>query len=232
MSGPASRGARDVEVVDAVAAKTLAKLPLETDEWKVDIVASGSQKALMLPPGLATLSVSDKAWKVIDTIDSPTFYFNLKAYRKSVAANDTPYTPAVTLIRGMKVAVDMINEVGIEKVWKRAALLAKATREAAKALGLEICSSSPSDSVTAIYLPEGVDDAIRKTLNGKYGISVAGGQDGWKNRVIRINHMGYIDPIETIGMLAALEYSLAQLGASVEIGKGVAAATKVLQDWE
>ena len=207
-------------------------LPLKTDEWGVDIVASGSQKAFMLPPGLATLAVSEKAWKVIDTIDAPGFYLNLKAYRKSVAADDTPYTPAITLIRGMKVTVDMINDIGIETVWERTAILAKATRAAAEALGLELCSKSPSDSVTAIYLPDGINDDIRRNLREKYGCSVAGGQDGWKNRVIRISHMGYIDPLDTIGLIAALEYTLADMGAKVEIGKGVAAATTVLKDWK
>jgi len=217
-------------IVDAITA--LGVLPLETDEWKIDIVASGSQKALMLPPGLATVCVSPKAWAVIDTIPNPGFYLNLKAYRKSIADNDTPYTPAVTLIRGMKVSVDMINEIGIEKVWKRASLLAKATREAAKAHGLAIGSKSPSDSVTAVALPAGVDDSIRKVLSGKYGISVAGGQDSWKGKFIRINHMGYVDPIDTIGMIAALEYALAGFGVNIEIGKGVAAAARVLKDWE
>ena len=216
-------------IVDAITA--LGVLPLETDEWGVDIVASGSQKAFMLPPGLAMLSVSEKAWKVIDTIDAPCFFLNLKAYRKSVASNDTPYTPAVTLLRGLKVAVDMINEIGIEKVWARAAIIAKAVRTAAEALGLKLCSQSPSDSVTAICLPEGIDDAIRKKLQSKYGCSVAGGQDDWKGKVIRINHMGYVDPLDTIGLIAAIEYTLNDMGAKVEIGKGTAAAVQVLKDW-
>ncbi|MCD4824500.1 MAG: alanine--glyoxylate aminotransferase family protein, partial [Phycisphaerae bacterium] len=125
-----------------------------------------------------------------------------------------------------------LNEVGIETIWSRSAILAKATRAAAEALGLKVCSQSPSDSVTAIYLPEGVDDGIRKVLKGKYGCSVAGGQDGWKNRVIRVSHMGYIDLFDTIGMIAALEYALVELGAPVEIGKGVAAATAILKDWK
>ncbi len=216
-------------IVDAITA--LGVLPLETDAWGIDIVASGSQKAFMLPPGLAMLSVSEKAWKVIDTITPPCFFLNLKAYRKSVADNDTPYTPAVTLIRGLKVAVDMINEIGIEKVWARAALLAKAVRTAAEAMGLKVCSQTPSDSVSAISLPEGIDDSIRKKLQAKYGCSVAGGQDGWKGKVIRINHMGYVDPLDTIGLIAALEYTLADMGAKVEIGKGTAAAVTVLKDW-
>ncbi len=207
-------------------------LPLKTDAWGVDIVATGSQKAFMLPPGLAMLSVSPKAWKKIESIAPPSFYLNLQAYRKSVAGNDTPYTPAVTLIRGLKVALNMLNDVGIETVWARAALLAQATRAAAEALGLKVCSQSPSDSVTAISLPAGLDDTIRKSLRSKYGVSVAGGQDEWKNKVIRISHMGYVDPLDMIGAIAAIEYTFAAAGAKIEIGKGVAAAVQVLKDWK
>ena len=207
-------------------------LPLKTDEWGVDIVASGSQKAFMLPPGLAMVAVSEKAWKNIDSIDAPCFYLDLKAYRKSLAKDDTPYTGPVSLIRGLKVSVDKINEIGIETIWSRCAILAEATRTAARALGLRICSQSPSDSVTAVALPEGVDDTIRKVLRTKYGVSVAGGQDDWKGKVIRISHMGYVDPLDTIGMLAALEYALAEMGAKIEIGAGVAAAVSVLRDWK
>jgi aspartate aminotransferase-like enzyme len=216
-------------IVDAITA--CGTLPLETDKWGVDIVASGSQKAFMLPPGLAMLSVSDKAWAKIDEIDAPGVYLNLKAYRKSIAKDDTPYTGAVSLVRGLKVSVDMINAIGIEKLWARTAILAKATRTAAEALGLKICSQSPSDSVTAIYLPEGVDDGIRKVLKSTYGLSVAGGQDDWKGKAIRISHMGYVDPLDTIGMIAAVEYALVKCGAKVQIGKGVAAAVEVLKDW-
>jgi aspartate aminotransferase-like enzyme len=207
-------------------------LPLETDAWGVDIVASGSQKAFMLPPGLAMLSVSEKAWKNIDAIKAPCIYLDLKAYRKSIADDDMPYTAPVTLLRGLRVSVDMINAIGIETIWARCALLAKATREAVKAIGLGVCSQSPSDSVTAIRLPEGVDDGIRKVLQKKYGFNVAGGQDDWKNKVIRVSHMGYVDPFDTIGFIAALEYTLADLGVKVEIGKGVATAANVLREWK
>jgi len=206
-------------------------LPLRTDEWKIDIVATGSQKALMLPPGLATVAVSEKAWKIIDAIKAPGLYLDLKAYRKMVVKNDTPYTPAVSLIRGLKVSLDMINAIGVEKVWARCALLAKATREACEALGMKVFSKQPSDSVTGIMYPPGVDDAFRKKLQAKYGINAAGGQDDLKGKCFRVSHMGYVDPIETIGMIAAIEYTLAELGVAVEIGKGVAAATRVLKDW-
>ncbi|MHC4294492.1 MAG: pyridoxal-phosphate-dependent aminotransferase family protein [Planctomycetota bacterium] len=207
-------------------------LPLETDAWNVDVVGAGSQKALMLPPGLATLAVSEKAWKLAENIDPPCFYLDLNAYRKSVAKNDTPYTPAVSLVRGLKVAVDTINAIGIDTVTARTAVIARATREAAKAIGLAVFSQQPSDSVTGLLFPEGVDDSFRKALRTKYGASVAGGQEHLKGKLFRISHMGYVDPMETIGLIAAIEYTLADLGAKVEIGAGVAAATKILKDWK
>ena len=233
----------DLEAIGAIVGETDAilladcitaagALPLETDAWGVDVVAAGSQKALMLPPGLATLAVSEKAWALGEKIVSPCFYLDLKAYRKSVAADDTPYTPAVSLIRGLQVSVDTINEIGIETIWARTAILAEATRAAAEAIGLGIYSRQPGDSVTALSLPEDIDDSIRAKLRDKYGVSVAGGQAQLKNKIIRISHMGYVDPLETIGMIAALEYTLADMGADVEIGKGVAAAVAVLKDWQ
>ena len=127
--------------------------------------------------------------------------------------------------------MDTINAIGIETVWKRTALLAKATRTAAEALGLKVFSKRPSDSVTGLLYPDGVDDSFRKVLRTKYGCSVAGGQEHLKGKLFRISHMGYVDPLDTIGLLAAIEYTLAELGADVEIGKGVAAAVKVLRDW-
>jgi aspartate aminotransferase-like enzyme len=161
------------------------------------------------------------------------FYLNLKAYKKSLAANDVPYTPAVSLIRGLQVALAMIHAIGIEKVWARSALLAKATREAAKALGLTVFSKQPADSVTGILYPPGVvDKTFRgKILRDKYGCSVAGGQDHLEGKMFRVSHMGYIDPLDTIGLIAAIEYALTECGVKVEIGKGVATAAKVLKDW-
>ena len=224
---------RDTDVlllVDGITA--VGALPLKTDEWGVDVVASGSQKAMMLPPGLACVTLSEKAWKAAESVTAPGFYLDLKAYRKSIAGNDTPYTPAVSLIRGLKVALDMIHGIGIETVWARTALLAAAARAAATALGLKVFSSQPAASVTGIWYPEGVGDDFRKVLRTKYGVSVAGGQDDVKGKIFRMSHMGYVDPLETIGMLAAVEYTLAELGAEVQLGVGVAAAAKVLADWK
>ena len=206
-------------------------IPLKTDEWHVDIVGCGSQKAFMLPPGLAFLSVSDKAWDIIEKQDAKCFYLDLKAYRKSLAKKDMPYTAAVSLIRGMKVALEMIHEIGIEKVWSRTAALAGAMRAAAEALGLKIFSKQPSDSVTCMLYPDGVGDDFRKVLRARYGCSVAGGQDDLKGKAFRVSHMGYVDPLDTIGLVAAIEYVLADCGVAVETGRGVAAAVAALKDW-
>jgi len=235
----------DLEAIGKVVAETDAilladcitsagALPLKTDEWKIDVVGTGSQKALMLPPGLAMVAVSEKAWRKADTVKAPAFYLDLKAYRKSVADNDTPYTPAVSLIRGLKVALEMINEVGIETIWERTALLARATREACTALGMKVFSKQPSDSVTGILLPEGVTDGQfrNKLLRDKFGCSVAGGQNQLKGKLLRVSHMGFVDPLDTIGLIAAIEFALADCGVEVKIGSGVATAARILKDWK
>ena len=233
----------DLEAIGRVVAKTDAiliadcitaagTLPLKTDAWNVDIVGAGSQKAFMLPPGLAIVSVSEKAWRCIEAVEAPGFYLDLKAYRKKVVDNDTPYTAPVSLIRGLQVAVDMINEIGIEKVWARTAMLAKATRAAAEEMGMKLFSRQPSDSVSALLYPDGVDDGFRKALQARYGCSIAGGQEALKGKLCRISHMGYVDPLDTLGLIAAMEYTLAEQGAKVEIGSGVARAAKVLKDWQ
>jgi aspartate aminotransferase-like enzyme len=208
-------------------------LPIKMDDWGVDIVATGSQKALMLPPGLALVGVSAKAWAQIEKIKAPALYLDLKAYRKSVVDGDVPYTPAITLIRGLEVALGMIQKVGIEKVWSRSAILAHASREAAKAIGLTIYSKQPSDSVTGIMYPAGVEDKKfrNKVLRDKYGASVAGGQGELEGKMFRISHMGYLDPIDTIGLIAVIEYALTDCGVKVEIGKGVATAARIIKDW-
>ncbi len=207
-------------------------MPLKTDEWGVDIVGAGSQKAFMLPPGLGFVAVSEKAWKAVDAVEAPGFYLDLKAYRKSIAKNDTPYTAPVSLIRGLKVSLEMILGFGMETIWARSAILAAAMRAAAGPMGMKVLSRQPSDSVTGLLYPEGVDDGFRKLLESKYGCSIAGGQEDLKGKLCRISHLGYVEPLETIGLIAAMEYTLAELGVDVEVGAGVAAAVKVLKDWK
>lgn len=233
LQGIAAEVAKTDAILIADCITSAGTLPLRTRDWGVDIVVSGSQKAFMLPPGLAIVAVSDKAWKVIDTITPPTLYLNLKAYRKSIAENDVPYTPAVTLLRGLQVALDTINGIGIEKIWSRCAIIAEAFRKAMQAQGLVIFSRQPSDSVSGVLYPEGVEDKKfrNKVLRDKWGSSVAGGQGMLEGKMFRVSHMGYIDPLDTIGLVAAVEYALAECGVKVEIGKGVAVAANIIKQW-
>ncbi|MBF0329083.1 MAG: alanine--glyoxylate aminotransferase family protein [Nitrospirae bacterium] len=215
-------------VVDAISA--LVAEDIRTDEWGIDIVVGGSQKGLMLPPGLAFVSVSDKAWKRNETSKIPHFYFNFKKERENLAKNQTNFTSAVTLIIGLNEAIRVLQQEGLENVFKRHARLANATREAVKALGLGIYSKeSPSNSVTAIEAPAGVDgQQIYKILREKYGITGAGGQDRAKGKIFRLAHLGYADTFDVITGIAALEMVLKELGYNLKLGTGVAKAQELL----
>lgn len=217
-------------IVDAISA--LVAQDLRTDEWGIDIMVGGSQKGLMLPPGLAFVSVSDKAWKKGETCKTPKFYFNFKKERENLAKNQTNFTSAVTLIIGLNEAIKILQKECLENVFARHARLANATREAVKALGLGIYSKeSPSNSVTAIEMPEGIDgQLVYKTLREKYGITGAGGQDRAKGKIFRLAHLGYADTFDIITGIAALEMVLKQLGHPVKLGTGVARAQELLME--
>lgn len=199
------------------------------DAWGIDLLAVGSQKALMLPPGLAFLSVSPKAWAKIDAFDAPAFYFNLKAARKKMAEFDTPYTPAHTLIMGLNVALRRIRTEGIENVWARHRRMSEACQAGVRALGLELFSARPAEGLTAFVVPAGLKDSdIRGKLSEKFGITTIGGQDKLKGKIVRIGHMGYFDELDVVSGLAALEMVLAELGYDLEPGAAVTAAQRVL----
>jgi aspartate aminotransferase-like enzyme len=200
-----------------------------TDEWGIDLLCVGSQKALMLPPGLAFVAVSPKAWAKIDGFDSHSFYFNLKAARKKIKEFDTPYTPAHTLILALRASLRRIKEEGIENILQRHRRMSEACQAGISALGLELYSSRPAEGLTAFCVPEGLKDAqIRKMMSDRFGIYTVGGQDKLKGKIIRIGHMGYTDEIDVIGTLAALEIALAELGYDFEPGRAVTAAQQVL----
>ncbi len=215
-------------IVDAISA--LVAQDLRTDEWGVDVMIGGSQKGLMLPPGLAFVSVSEKAWKKNGSSKMPRFYFNFKKERENLAKNQTNFTSAVTLIIGLNEAIRMLQKEGLENVFKRHATLAHATREAVKAMGLGIYSKeSPSNSVTAIEAPQGIDgQQIYKMLREKYGITGAGGQDKAKGKIFRLAHLGYADIFDVITGIAALEMVLKELGYALKLGTGVAKAQEIL----
>lgn len=200
-----------------------------TDDWGIDILCVGSQKALMLPPGLAFVAVSPKAWAKIDAFDAPAFYFNLKAARTKMADFDTPYTPAHTLILALRASLKRIQAEGIANVWKRHRRMSAACQAGVRALGLELFSAQPAEGLTAFRVPEGLKDTdIRSRLAQQFGITVVGGQAKLKGKIIRIGHMGYTDEIDVIAGLAALEMVLTELGFPVEPGRAITAAQQVL----
>lgn len=202
---------------------------LKVDEWGIDLVVSGSQKGLMIPPGLAFLSVSPKAWKMAEKSKCPKFYFNLKDAKKALDSNDTPWTPALTLIIGLVEALKIIKEEGVENVIKRHGILAEATREAVKALGLRVYSNAPSNAVTAVTVPVGIDgEKLVKTLRDKYGITIAGGQSELKGKVFRIAHLGYMNRFDVIVAISAVETILHEMGYKFNLGAGVKRAEEVL----
>lgn len=204
--------------------------PLPMDEWGIDAIVTGSQKALQLPPGLALVALSDKAWKFADQSKCPHFYFDLKKERKNLADKTSAYTPAVSLVIGLRAVLKSFKEEGIENVHKRHNRLARATRAATQALGLKmVAPDAPADSLTGVFLPDGIDGGkFVKSLRDDFGVTMAGGQDQWKGKVVRIAHLGYVDTFDTIVAIAAIEMALKKFGHAVELGKGVAAAQEIL----
>jgi len=212
-------------VVDAVSA--LAADELRMDEWGVDVVVAGSQKALMLPPGLAFVAIGPRAKAAIAKSTLPKYYLSLDKALKNLEKKTTPYTPAVATIIGMQTALDAILSEGIEAVWARHAKLAQATRAGVLGMGMELFSKAPSNAATAIKLPEGFDGgALHKKLRDELKVTCAGGQDHVKGKIERIAHMGYYDQFDVVVVLAAVELALHDLGAPVKIGEGVAAAQR------
>lgn len=226
--GRAVRASKALFAVDGISG--VGAMECRTDDWHIDLLAVGSQKALMLPPGLAVLSISQRARGVIEGWESPpTYYFNLRRALKAAAEFDTPFTPAHTLIAALARALRMILEVGIENVWARTSALSRATLAGAGAIGLEPFAERPATALTVLKVPAGIDGPKwEKLLEKKYGVKVAGGQGSLKGKIIRIAHMGYIDALDIVGILAALEWSLIELGYSLEPGAAVAAASKSL----
>lgn len=215
-------------VVDAVSALGVFDLP--TDEWGLDVVVAGSQKALMLPPGLAFVSVSEKAWRANEKARNTKFYFNLKKERESQAKHQTAYTAAVSLMVGLHEVLQHLRAEGLANIFARHKQLAYAMRQAMLAAGLTLFPrESPSDALTAIHAPPGVDgQVVYKILREKYGITAAGGQDHLKGKIFRIAHMGYADLFDVIIAVAAVEMVIKGLGYPIKMGEGVRAAEELL----
>lgn len=221
---------RDViTVVDAITALGVVDVPM--DAWGLDVVVSGSQKGYMLPPGLAFVGVSEKAWRFNENARCPRFYFDFAKERKNLEKDQTAYTPAVSLITGLREVLNMVKAEGLQGVFERHARLANATREGLKAAGLTLFpKGTPSTAVTAVNAPEGIDgQEIYKTLRTKYGVTAAGGQDHLKGKVFRIAQLGYADTFDTIIAVSAVEMAISTLGGKVNLGAGVKRAEELLQ---
>jgi aspartate aminotransferase-like enzyme len=217
-----------IMVVDAITA--LGVFDLKTDAWGIDVLVAGSQKALMLPPGLAFVSVSEKAWRLAEKAKNAAFYFNLTKEREAQQKNQTAYTAGVSLMIGLKEVLKMLRAEGLGNVFSRHARMAQAMREGMKAAGLSLFpKQNPSDALTVVSAPDGVDgQAVYKNLREQYGITAAGGQDHLKGKIFRISHMGYIDTFDVIQALAATEMVLKGLGYPIKLGAGVGKAEELL----
>lgn len=217
-------------IVDAISGMAVSPLPV--DEWKLDVVVSGSQKAYMLPPGLAFISVSPKAWEVCEKVTSPRFYFDLRAARKSLLEKSTtPYTPATSLIIALKETLEIMLEEGLENIYERHAFYRTLVRTAVKALGLEPLAGdeAASPAVTAIKKPGDIDvKAITKLMRDKHNVLIAGGQGKLQTEIFRIGHLGYVHVNDIVMTIAALERTLKELGMNIQLGQGVAAVQELL----
>jgi len=217
-------------VVDAVSSLGIADLPM--DAWGIDLIVSGSQKGLMLPPGLGFCALSEKAWRKTKTSTLPKFYFNLGDELKYVAKNEVRFTPAVSIVVGLREALRMVEAEGLANVFKRHDRLARATRAGAEALGLELfAKATPSPAVTAVVPPPGVDSekVVAAYAQGQ-NITIAGGQGEMKGKLFRLGHMGYAAEFDVINALAALEQVLAGIGQPVDFGSSVRAAQKIFAE--
>jgi aspartate aminotransferase-like enzyme len=214
-------------VVDAITG--FGTMPLDIDGWGLDVAIGGSQKAFMIPPGLAFMSVSPKAWKLAETATLPHYYFNLKKEKKSGDAGESSWTPSTSLILALAEALRYVKQIGMPHLIVNAQLLAQATRAAVQALGLELFApGSPGSSVTAVKAPAGMDSGvIVKEFRSRFGAIIANGQGTMKGQIFRVAHLGYFDFADLFGMVAELEIILNANGHPVQYGTGVAAVEEI-----
>lgn len=224
--GQAIKKTDAIFVVDAITG--IGTMPLEIDEWGLDVVIGGSQKSFMIPPGLAFVSVSAKAWAAADASKAPRFYFDLKKEKKNAAAGESAWTPNIALLLALGEALKYIKGIGMDKLVENAQLLARATREAVTALGLQLFSSAPSSSVTAVRPPAGMDSGvIIKEYRSRFNAIITNGQGSMKGQIFRLAHLGYFDFHDLFAVIAELELILTAHGHPVQFGKGVSAVQKV-----
>jgi len=215
-------------IVDGITAVSV--FPLPFDEYGIDVLVAGSQKAFMLPPGLSFAAMSEKAWKFYEKSDLPKFYFDFKSCQKNAEKNTTPFTPAVTLVIGLAMVLNNFRKQGLDKIHERHSKLSLATREAMQAIRLEpFVKDVPSTALTVTYAPEEI--GAKKVISGlkdKFGMTVAGGQDEAKGKIFRVSHIGYIDVADTLAYISAVESILRDLGHKFELGAGTKAAIEIL----
>ena len=225
-----TRSTDAILIVDAVSSLGIANL--EMDAWGVDVVVAGSQKGLMLPPGLGFCALSERAWARTRTSELPKYYFDLAEERKTVVKNEAHFTPAVSIVIGLRTVLGMLESEGLANVFRRHDRLARATRAGVEALGLGLfCKATPSPALTAVTTPPGLDSEQIVTAYSKtHNITIAGGQGEMKGRIFRLGHMGYAAELDVIVALAALEQVLAELGQPVDFGAGVRGAQKVFAE--
>jgi aspartate aminotransferase-like enzyme len=226
----ATRESGALLIVDAVSSLGIA--PLEMDQWGIDVVVAGSQKGLMLPPGLGFCALSERAWARSATSNLPKYYFDLAAERAFARRNEAHYTPAVSLVVGLREVLRMLEDEGLDRVFLRHDRLARAIRAGCEALGLELFArATPSPAVTSVMAPRRVDgEAIVTAYSRDHNITIAGGQGEMKGQVFRLGHMGHAAEFDVIAALAALEQILAGLGLPVDLGAGLRAAQKVFAE--
>jgi aspartate aminotransferase-like enzyme len=222
-------GTPAVLVVDGISG--MGVMPCPMDGWGIDVFISGSQKSFMIPPGLAYIAFSPKAWKLVEMAKCPKFYFDAKKARKNLADKTTPWTPAISLVIQQKKALDIILGLGLEKMYAHHRILADATRAGIKALGLELLSERPGNILTAVKTPAGIEGGkIVKTMQGKYMAYIQGAQDPNKGKFFRIAHLGYMGGFDITTSLVALEMTLTDLGYQVEPGASIRAAEPILRE--
>ena len=221
------KGSDVLLIVDAISG--LGAHPLLFDRWGIDAAVTGSQKCLMLPPGLSFVTLSERAWGRVETSDLPKYYWSFVKTIKAQRKGQTPYTPAITLMVGLRKALSLIRSEGLEALWTRHARHAEATRRAVEALGLTLFARSPSNVLTIFTVPEGIDGkGFLRHLRATYGVVAAGGQEQLSGRVVRISHLGDLDDLDVIGVVSAVEMTLRDFGGQFEAGAGVASAQKSL----
>lgn len=216
-------------IVDSVSG--LGAMELETDGWDLDVVVAGSQKSFMIPPGLSFISVSKRAWEAAEKCTNARYYWDIREARQYAGKGQTPYTPALPQLTALAESLRMIKEEGLPQIIARHRRLRDMVRAGVRALGLELLAGDEiaSNAVTAVLAPPGIEaDAIRKVLREKYHVIVAGGQNQLKNKIFRIGHLGYVQELDILAAMAALEMALANCGYRVNLGQGVRAAQEVV----